>query len=203
METGLQRLCALLRLTFQTIFLELLTYTFNQPYFKTIQHLQSSQVPSSTSSITMNLSKTTFTPRKISKRVLTDQSSGEMNKSPRVTSSQRSPGHSTNQVDQSKTITLQQVKALGSTAYANNLRFQAKALIVQPRQQIMDPRVQYHRQRILFADATKFLTAYMFSDLDEDPSNPKIAPNLTNGVTNFRVVKKGDILLHDKTSTDM
>lgn len=150
----------------------------------------------------MNPSGKTFTPRKITKRGLQDNPSGQMSKSPRSSTSQVS-AYKYSEVEDSKTITLRQLKALGSTAYSNNLSFEAKALIVEPKQSIMDPRVQFHRQRILFADATTFLNVYMHSDPDEDCNNPKIAPKMTNAVTNFRVIQKGEILIHNKSTTSM
>lgn len=101
---------------------------------------------------------------------------------------------------QPKTLTLQEVKRLTSTPFSNCLTFEAKAIKVEPRRPHWDKRVQHHRQKILFADKTTFLILFMHSEVDEEEDDPKIKEGYTMEVTNFRVVKKGEILIHDRTT---
>lgn len=114
--------------------------------------------------------------------------------------SQRNLPFSPNQPAQ---LTLPQVKRLHSTPYSNAMTFVARAVKVEPARKMFDSRVQLHRQKIVFADHFTLLVCYMHTDLTEDPNDPKVLEGYTHTVTNFRVVKKGEILLHDQTETEL
>lgn len=145
---------------------------------------------------------TNFTPRKFVKRTAQDQAKSPLQKSPRATYSQSSPSTSRTTSNQARKLSLQQMKNLASSPYTNVLSFEGKVVYLEPRKQIFDARVQYHRQRVIFADTQTFLITQMNSDEEEDPSNPKIGENMTNIITNFRVARKGEILIHKKSRAD-
>lgn len=67
---------------------------------------------------------------------------------------------------------------------------------------MFDSRVQLHRQKVVFADAYTILALYMHTDQMEDAANPKLMEGFTYAGTNFRVVKQGEILIHEKTLTE-
>lgn len=100
-------------------------------------------------------------------------------------------------------LTLPQVKRLTTTPYSNAMTFLARAIKVEPPRRHFDSRVLLHRQKVVFADQFTILTVYMHTDKNEDPTDPKILEGYTHAVTNFRVVKKGDIVIHDKTETEL
>lgn len=114
--------------------------------------------------------------------------------------SYRNPGASPNQPTQ---LTLPQVKRLQTTPYSNAMTFIARAVKVEPARRMFDTRVQLHRQKIVFADRYTTLTCYMITDTVEDPNDPKVLEGYTHAITNFRVVKKGEILIHEKTETEL
>lgn len=101
---------------------------------------------------------------------------------------------------QPKTLKLAEVKRLSSSPFTNSITFEAKVLKLEPRRSHWDKRVQYHRQKVLFADTHTYLIAFMYSDIDEDQEDPKLTEGYCYEITNFRVVKKGEILIHDKTT---
>lgn len=136
-----------------------------------------------------------FTPRRMNKRPLNNPTPSPTQKSPRLSLS-HSPSQPSN-------MNLQQIKRLHSTPYSNALSFTAKALHVEKKRKTLDPMVHYHRQKILFADTETFLIMHMYSDPEEDENDPKVSENYTNIVTNFRVLKKGHVVIHEKTTVDL
>lgn len=97
-------------------------------------------------------------------------------------------------------LNLRQVKNLSSTPYSNDLTFAANLVRIEQRREIFDSRVQFHRQKLVFADEFTSLVTYIMSDKFEDSNNPRLEQGTTHLVTNFRVINKGEILLHDQTT---
>lgn len=112
-------------------------------------------------------------------------------------------GSSNNSPSQPKEINLPHVKRLSTTPYNNAMTFVAKVVRLEPRRRMFDSRVQLHRQKVVFADSYTLLVAYMHTDRNEDSSDPKLMEGYTYAITNFRVVKQGDILIHDATLAEL
>lgn len=118
----------------------------------------------------------------------------------RWSTSFRSDSHSPNQPS---VMNLPQIKRLPTTPFANAMSFVAKVIRLEPRRAMFDSRVQLHCQKVVFADTYTFLSLYMHSDKHEDPEDPKLMEGYTYSVTNFRVIKRGEILIHEATLTEM
>lgn len=144
----------------------------------------------------VNTPTSRFSNRTPAKRSQTDYSQSPASKTPRSSTTSTPIG-------QPKVISLQEVKRITSSPFSNKLSFMAKVIKLEPRRAHWDKRVQYHRQKVLFADTTTFMIAYMHSEVDEDEDDPKLVEGFTSIITNFRVVKKGDILLHERTKAAM
>lgn len=125
------------------------------------------------------------------KRIITDSTEAPYRKQFKSGSTM---DHSENTI-----LTIRQVKHIQSTPYSNELTFAAKVLKIENRRKIWDSRVQFHRQKVLFADECTYLVAFMMSDRHEDIKNPRLVEGCTNLITNFRVMHKGEILLHEHT----
>lgn len=100
-------------------------------------------------------------------------------------------------------LNLPQVKRIPTTPFENAMSFVAKVIHLQPRRSMFDSRVQLHRQKIVFADHYTLLVCYLHSEKHEDPSDPKLIEGYSYSVTNFRVIKRGEILLHEATLTEL
>lgn len=153
-------------------------------------------------------SQSNGSPRTPVKRAQSDYSQSPAAKSARAspaTPSRASPSTSSSLPGsgQPKVVTLQEVKRITSSAFSNNLSFIARVVKLEPRRIHWDKRVQYHRQKVLFADSSAYLIAFMHSDIDEEEDDPKLVEGFTSIVTNFRVVRKGEILLHERTKAGM
>lgn len=76
-------------------------------------------------------------------------------------------------------------------------------MFLQQRQKVFDSRVPIHRQKVVFADKYTLMTAFMHTDKNEDASDPKLMAGYSYAITNFRIVKKGELLIHAKTDTEL
>lgn len=148
-----------------------------------------------------------------SKRPLEDNAATSASKTPRrspantsrsTTPRSSNPSRSfTFSPSQPVELTLPQIKRLNTTPYSNCLTFVAKVMFLQQRQKVFDSRVPIHRQKVVFADKYTLMTAFMHTDKNEDASDPKLMAGYSYAITNFRIVKKGELLIHAKTDTEL